>query len=334
MSKRRTRNLLKRVNHLFKELISDANLRMAIREVNRTHHWRSKHRPNQTTAWVELTFPERVKELRQIIENGFEQRKPRVVERYDSSARKIRVISEPIQWPDQYVHHALIQVLQPVFMKGMDNYCCGSIRKRGIHYGKRAIEKWLRKDVKGTRYELSGDIRHFYDSLNPEVVMKRMRQLIKDRRTLDLIWRVIKDVILIGAYTSQWFANVTLQPLDMMIRQSGLCSHYLRYMDNLTVFGPNKRDLHKLKGMIERWLNQQGLKLKDDWQVFPVRWKEKGTARNRGRTPDAVGYRYGRDEKRRVYTIPRKHNLIRLKRKISRPATPTRWHHCKVKCQA
>lgn len=89
------------------------------------------------------------------------------------------------QWPDQYVHHALIQVLQPRMMQGMDFYCCGSIRERGPHREKNAIQRWMKYDRKGTKYEFCGDIRHFYDSLTPEVVMARMRQLYKDCRVLD-----------------------------------------------------------------------------------------------------------------------------------------------------
>ena len=294
---------MKRVGNLFPKIISDENLSLAIDEVNRSHHWKTHHRPNGCTAWVEETRPERIKELREIITNGFEQKPPRVTKRWDASAQKWRVVSEPAQWPDQYVHHALIQVLQPIFMRGMDFYCCGSIRGRGPHHGRQAIERWMEKDLKGTKYEFSGDIRHFYDSLTPEVVMNRMRQLIKDHRVLDLIWRIVKDGIMIGAYTSQWFANTVLQPLDQLIRQSGFAKHYIRYMDNLTVFGPNKRKLRKLRLLIEKWLNDHSLRLKGDWQIFPTR----------NRMPDAVGYRYGRG-----YTIPRKHNLLRTKRAIAR----------------
>ena len=106
-------------------------------------------------------------------------------------------------------------------MRGMDHYCCGSIRDRGPHQARAAIESWMNYDMKGTRYELCGDVRHFYDSLKPEVVMDRMRRLIKDRRVLDLIWRIVKDGVRIGSYTSQWFANTVLQPLDQMIRKAG-----------------------------------------------------------------------------------------------------------------
>ncbi len=117
------------------------------------------------------------------------------------------------------------------------------------------------KDPRGTKYEFCGDIRHFYDSLQPEVVMDRMRQLIKDRRVLDLIWRVVKDGVQIGAYTSQWFANTVLQPMDRLIRESGLCKHYVRYMDNLTIFGSSKRKLKKLRVLVETWLNAHQLRL-------------------------------------------------------------------------
>lgn len=302
---------MKRVRDLYRRLISDSNLSDAIDKVNESHHWKRGHRPNACTAWVEETKPERIKELREIIENGFIQKQPHVTKRYDASARKWRTVSEPVQWPDQYVHHALIQVLEPVMMRGMDHYCCGSIKRRGPLHAKKGIEKWLVHDQKGTRYELCGDIRHFYDSLQPEVVMKRMKQLIKDRMTLDLIWRVIKDGIMIGAYTSQWFANTVLQPLDMTIRQSDLCSHYVRYMDNLTIFGSNKRKLARLRIMIEEWLFENELELKSDWQIFPVTW---GKAKHpKGRRPDAVGYKYGRG-----YSLPRKHNYFRIKRAVNR----------------
>lgn len=294
---------MKRVGNLFEKIISDENLSFAIDEVNRSHHWKSHHRPNGCTAWIEETKQERIEDLRRIIVNGFEQKPPNVTRRWDANAQKWRTVSEPAQWPDQYVHHALVQVLQPIFMRGMDFYCCGSIKKRGPHHGRKAIERWMKKDRKGTKYELTGDIRHFYDSLKPEIVMARMRQLIKDRRTLDLIWRIVKDGILIGAYTSQWFANTVLQPLDRTIRESGLCKYYVRYMDNLTIFGPNKRKLRKLRELIQKWLTAHSLQLKGDWQIFPTK----------SRMPDAMGYRYGRS-----YTIPRKRKLLRLKRAAAR----------------
>ena len=164
---------MKRVKNLYPQLISDDNLKRALLEVNATHRWLPKHKPNKTVAWVESDMEQRVIELREIIVNGFEPQPIIKKRRYDKSAGKWRDICEPVLWPDQYVHHALIQVLEPVMMRGMDRYCCGSIRQRGIHYGMKAIKKWMKEDPKGTKWCLELDIHHFYDSLQPEIEIGR-----------------------------------------------------------------------------------------------------------------------------------------------------------------
>ena len=188
-------------------------------------------------------------------------------------------------------------------MKGMDPWCSACIKGRGIHFAKRGIEHWIRHDFKGTKYELTGDIRKFFDTLSPDLVMDDMRRRIKDHRTLGLIWAVIKDGIRAGLYPSHWFANAFLQPLDRLIREHGAAKHYNRHMDNLTIFGPNKRKLRRLKDAIVEWLNERGLELKGNWQIFAVKH----------RAPDAMGYRYGRD-----YTIPRKLSWLKIKRSVAK----------------
>lgn len=295
---------MKREGNIYPHLISDDNLRQAISDVNETHRWMKGHRPNKVVTWIEKDIDSRIIELRNIIEAGYEESPMRVLQRYDRSAGKWREINEPKLWPDQYIHHALIQALKPIFMRGMDKYCCGSIRRRGPHYGKNYIEKWMRNDYKGTKYCAELDIFHFYQSVEPEVVMQRMKSLIKDYKVLDLIWRIIKNGVKIGLYTSQWFANVLLQPLDMLIRTSpNRANHAVRYMDNFTLFSSNKRKLKRLKIEIESWLKCIGLKLKSNWQIF-------ATA---DRMPNALGFRYSRDK-----TLLRKKPLLRVKRQINK----------------
>lgn len=315
---------MKRTRDLYPILISDENLTQAILEVNRTHRWRPHHKPNKVVAWIEADIPQRVLELRNIIEAGFEPSPATMKHRWDKSAGKWRDIHEPRLWPDQYIHHALIQALQPTLMRGMDNWCCGSIRGRGIHYGQRAIKRWMENDPKGTKYCAELDIHHFYDSLTPEVVFEALKRLIKDHRILDLVWRVIKNGILIGAYFSQWFANTVLQPLDRLIRQGGCrVSRCLRYVGGFTIFSPSKRSLRKLIGIISDWLANFGLRLKDNWQLFRTSFTAKVEKRHqlldakkqhhrKPRIPTALGYRYGHG-----YTLLRKRNLFRLKRQLA-----------------
>lgn len=291
---------MKRVGNLFSKMISDANIRNAIDEVNRGHRWRANHQPNKTVMWVELTIDDRVKELRKIITDGFIPTKPTVKRRYDSNARKWRDISEPRLYPDQYVHHILIGVLKPVFMKCMDRYCCGSIEGKGTIYGVNAIKKWMKDDVKGTKYCAELDIYHFYEQLNPEIVMSRLKCLIKDFRVLDLCERSMKHGVTIGAFFSQWFANTMLQPLDQKIHECGV-DHYLRYMDNFTIFASSKKTLKKTIRCINNWLKEHGMRLKDNWQYFPTR----------KRSVDALGYRFSRS-----CTLIRKRRLLNIKRQV------------------
>ena len=292
---------MKRVGNLYTKMLSDKNILKAIDTVNRSHRWRGNHKPNHIVMWVEMTVDERVKELREIIQSGFEPTQPTIKTRYDRNAKKLRDIAEPRLYPDQYVHHILIQTLEPVFMRGMDYYCCGSIKGRGAHYGANKIKKWMSKDKSGTKYCLEMDIYHFYEQLKPDIVMQRLRQLIKDNRVLDLCERSMKHGVTIGAYFSQWFANTLLQPLDQLIRVQKGVKYYLRYMDNFTVFSNRKKDLKRLIPVVEKWLNEHSLRLKDNIQYYPTR----------KRLPNALGYRYGH-----TYTLLRKTRLLSIKRQV------------------
>ena len=291
---------MKRADNIYKFMVSDTNIWNAIDVVNRSHRWCGNHKPNKTVMWVELTADERIKELREIIERGFVPTKPTIKRRYDRNAKKWRDISEPRLWPDQYVHHILIQALEPTMMRGMDPFCCGSIKGRGTSFGIKAIKKWMKNDRKGTRWCAELDIYHFYEQLSPKVVMDRLRELVKDRRVLDLVERVLVYGVTIGAYFSQWFANTVLQPLDQLIRQNGI-KHYIRYMDNFTLFSNRKRDLVRVIKVMSKWLEPRGLRLKENWQYF----------RTRKRCPDALGYRYGH-----TYTLIRKARVLSIKRQI------------------
>ena len=212
---------MKRTGFLMEVLATKENALQAIAEIN------EDRKDNKTAQWVERTKEKRAEELCEIVRD-FQPKPPRTFPRYDPAAGKTRIINEPALWPDQYVHHMIVQTLRPILMRGMDRFCCGSIPGRGPHREKRAIEKWLDKDRKGTKYGVEADIKKFYDSLSPRVVMRFLRRKIKDRAFLDLIWRIIKNGIKIGFYISQWLANAVLEPLDHYIREKLGVRRYTR----------------------------------------------------------------------------------------------------------
>ena len=293
---------MKREGHLFEKMIRDENIRRAIFEVNRTHRTQH-HRPNKTVERVEADIDGAVKALRAMAEDeSFQFPKPRSFTIFDKSAGKERNIKQPSIWPSQYLHHMAIQAGEKIFMRGMDHWCCGSIRGRGAAYGMRGMKKWMKDDHKGTKWAMEADIHHFYDSLKPKAVMYRLRHIIKDERYLSFCEKMMGDGVSIGAYFSQWFANVTLQPVDAAIRKCGV-DHYMRYMDNFTLLAGSKRKLRNAKKELERRLRIIGLRLKGNWQIF----------RTEHRMVTALGYRFGHG-----FTLLRKRNLMRLKRQTAR----------------
>ena len=86
---------MKRAKDIYIKIIDEANILAAIEEVNSTHRWNQGHKPNRTVLWVESTKPDRVKEIREIIENGFTPAPPRHRRIYDQAAGKWRGICEP-----------------------------------------------------------------------------------------------------------------------------------------------------------------------------------------------------------------------------------------------
>ena len=291
---------MKRVGFLWEKFIDKENIIQAIKEVNKTH--RTKYgKPNKVVIWVENTLDKRIEELIKIVEDEFFEPSPtKEKEIWDNSAMKFRKIDEPPLYPDQYIHHMLIQVLEPIMMRGMDYWCCASIKGRGTKRGIRGIKRWM-KNEEETKYAMEIDIYHFYESLQQEVVMNRMRKLIKDKKILSFIEKLISNGIKIGAYFSQWFANTALQEIDNFIRQQLHIKRYIRYMDNLTLFSNSKIALHYTLSQIKTKLKSYSLKIKNNWQIYPTS----------KRLVCGLGYRYSKN-----FSLLRKRSLFKLKRHL------------------
>lgn len=172
----------------------------------------------------------------------------------------------------QTFHWVLILAISPVIMRGMVPHTCASIPGCGAHYGKRFIVRWL-QDEPNTKYCAKIDISKFYQSIDQEAAKKEFRRYIADEAALWLIDTIINSYpvgLPIGTYTSQWFANWILQRLDHYIKEVLHVKYAMRYMDDIVMFGRNKKELHKVLDAISEYLEPFGLRLKGNWQVFRV----------------------------------------------------------------
>lgn len=197
---------------------------------------------------------------------------------------------------EQWLHHIIILILEPIITRTSYPYSCGSFPRRGAHYAKKRIEHWLRSDPKGTRCFGKIDIRHFYDSIKLGILMRELSIRIKDEWFLNLIAVCLKGFkkgIPLGFYISQWLANYILEPLDKMIVSMGL-DKFVRYMDDMTFFAPSKKVLHRAIAEIKKMLGRRfRLKLKSNYQVCKFVYEKKG--RIRGRILDFMGFLFQRD---------------------------------------
>lgn len=222
----------------------------------------------------------------------------RMFEVVDGISGKVRIVSCPAFFPDQCLHWLVILASQEIFMHGMYEYVCGSIPQRGIHYGRKAVKKWIETDRRNTKYCAKLDITKFYPSVNHDALKAALRRKIKDRKLLWLFDKIIDSTetgLPIGNYTSQWLANFLLQDLDHKIKEEYGIVHYIRYMDDMVLFGANKKKLHAAVRAIAAELAPLGLHLKANWQIFRVDYIDRNGKR-RGRDIDFMGFRFFRDK--------------------------------------
>ena len=292
---------MKRIGFLYEKITSIDNLILAVRNATKN----KKHRRGIVKDAHDN--PELyAARVQRILERGIVFSPPRMKTRREHN--KIRNIKVPRFFPDQIVHWALMQVINPIINRGMDRYCCGSVVGRGTKAARKAIEKFIKNDPK-IKYVYKADIHHFFESVDIELLKQKFRRVIKDAKVLKLIDDILDNGgsgLPIGYYTSQGFSNFYLQTFDHTIKEKLHINHYVRYADDIVFLDRNKRKLHKAHVALAGVLRRGNLRVKDDWQI----WRY-GT-----RPIDFVGYRFYKG-----YTLLRKHvfySLTRVVRKIKR----------------
>lgn len=181
---------------------------------------------------------------------------------------KVRETYCPTMW-EQWMHHIVILVIKPIMLKFFYKYSCGSVPKKGSIYGKRYIERIIRK--KRFKYYAKLDIRHFFQHVGIEYVINELKIIIQDEWYFYLIRRVFEyfpNRLPLGFYPSQWFCNFVLCRMDWKIKHK-LPIAYCRYVDDMFIAYNNKKVLHVVIRSIMRYIGSSlHLKIKENWQVI------------------------------------------------------------------
>lgn len=288
---------MKRYNNLFDKIVSLDNLYEADKRARR----QKSHRPevmlfdkNKDNLLLDLQ--------RKLINGEYETSEYYVFKIYEPKEREIFKLP---YYPDRIVHHAIMNIMEPIwvsaFVKG--TYSC--IRKRGIHKALKDV-KFALKDEINTQYCLKLNIRKFYPSIDHDILKTIIRKKIKDKRLLSLLDEIIESAqgVPIGNYLSQFFANLYLTYLDHWIKEQKKVRYYFRYADDIVILGRDKQELRDLFYNIQDYLNNKlKLNFKDNWQIFKVD----------SRGIDFVGYRIFH-----THTLLRKHIKKNFCKKINK----------------
>lgn len=185
---------------------------------------------------------------------------------------KERLIFRLPYYPDRITHHAIMNILEPIFVATFTTNTYSCIKKRGIHAAANALRKALR-DIEGTQYCLKLDITKFYPNIDHDILKQLLRRKFKDRDLLWLLDEIIDSTtgLPIGNYLSQYLANFYLSYFDHWIKEGKKVKYYFRYADDLVILSGNKPYLHQVLSDIRNYLNKElKLQVKRNYQVFPV----------------------------------------------------------------
>lgn len=256
---------MKRIGNLYDKVISLENLHLADEKARKGKLKSYGVRVHDANREANLLA------LHETLKNGtFKTSKYHIFTIYEP---KERFIYRLPYYPDRILHHAIMNVLEPIWVSVFNKNTYSCIKNRGIHKCAKDVKQALKQDPDGTRYCLKIDVRKFYPSIDHETLKMVVRRKIKDVRLLALLDEIIDstDGVPIGNYLSQYFANLFLAYFDHWLKEEKRVKYYWRYADDIVILAPNKDTLHELLHDIRAYLRDNlKLSVKRNYQVFPV----------------------------------------------------------------
>lgn len=284
---------MKRYKNLWDSFVSEENLELAAKKAVQSK------KSKRVTQYFLKNKQKLLAELRKSLIDGT----------FHTSEYKIRKIFEPKErliyilplYPDHVVHHALINILGPIWQKSFvcDSYAC--IPGKGLHKASQKIMQFVRRN----KFVLQCDIRKFYPSINHDIMFNIVKRKIADEKLLAVIGDVInscgdKTNLPIGNLTSQWMGNVYMNELDHFVKEQLKCRDYIRYCDDFCLFANDKNVLAQYLDELRVFLkNKLELEFSKS-AIFPV-----------ARGVTFIGYRHFKN-----FILLRKYGAKKIRRRI------------------
>lgn len=184
---------------------------------------------------------------------------------------KERKLDYPLHLDDRIYHNCLMNVLIPLLISKMTNDTYGSIKGRGIASLISKLHKAIEKHQDW--YYIKTDFRHFYESINHDILKDRLRHIFKDTSVIKMCDKIIdcfNNGLAIGIFPDSYFANIFVNPLDHLLKEDLRVPFVFRYMDDIVCLVPDKKFAHRVLDFIIDWANKNKLDVKNNWRIAPV----------------------------------------------------------------
>lgn len=192
---------------------------------------------------------------------------------------KHRIVSAA-PFRDRVVHHAVCNKIAPLFERGFITHSFANRVGKGAHRAVEVYERYRNCNA----YVLRCDIYRYFPAIDHDVLKGDLRRRLACVPTLALLDRIIdasnaqepvelhfpgddlfasltrRRGLPIGNLTSQFFANLYLDPLDHFCTEV-LRAPYLRYVDDFALFHNDLSVLADWQSRIARFLEGRRLKL-------------------------------------------------------------------------
>jgi len=235
---------------------------------------------------------------------------PNLMEVFVLKDPKTRVISKS-DFRDRIVHHALCNIIEPIFDKRFIYDSCANRKGKGTLLALERFEKFRRKVISNFTSKgfcLKADIKHYFEEFDCNLLLKIIKRKIKCKKTINLIKLILNNFekskgIPLGNLTSQFFANVYLNELNQFVKNKLRAKYYLRSVDDFVILYNSKKQLEIWKKEIENFLRER-LKL----ELHPDKLK----IINLSKGIDFVGFRNFY-----YFRLLRKRNVRNMERNIN-----------------
>lgn len=274
---------MKRQGNLWPQVVNFGNL---IEAASRARRRKSRH-----AAVIQFDYrieEELIRLMDELIDHTYEPGPHHAFYIYEPKKRMIS--ASPYR--DRVVHHALCNVIGPIFER---TFTGDSFANR-VGYGTHRALRRFTEMARSRRYILQCDVRKYFPSIDHEILKGLIRRKIKCAETLWLIDRIIdasnmqeesihyfpgddlftpherRHGLPIGNLTSQFFANIYLNGLDHFVKEELRCADYVRYVDDFAIFSDDRQELAEARIAIESHLEKLRLRIHPiKSQLFEVR---------------------------------------------------------------